>query len=68
MRTAHKFIEQGHVRVGTEVVTDPKRMAHMSARNLEKAKAYREKVLRERRLAFYRHVRETTEAWVKAKK
>ena len=52
----------------TEVVTDPKRMAHMSARNLEKAKAYREKVLRERRLAFYRHVRETTEAWVKAKK
>ena len=51
----------------TEVVTDPERMAWMSARNLEKAKAYREEVLRERRLAFYRHVRETTETWVKAK-
>lgn len=51
----------------TEVVTNPERMARMSARNLEKAKAYTEEVLRERRLAFYRHVRETTETWVKVK-
>jgi hypothetical protein len=36
----------------------------MSARNLEKAKAYREKVLSERWTAFYRHVKERTEAWL----
>jgi glycosyltransferase involved in cell wall biosynthesis len=47
-----------------EVVTNPERMARMSARNLEKAKEYREKVLRERWTAFYRHVRERTEAWL----
>jgi glycosyltransferase involved in cell wall biosynthesis len=47
-----------------EVVTDPERMARMSSRNLEKAKEYREEVLRERRTAFYRYVRERTEAWL----
>jgi glycosyltransferase involved in cell wall biosynthesis len=47
-----------------EVVTDPERLARMSARNLEKAKAYREKVLSERWTAFYRHVKERTEAWL----
>jgi glycosyltransferase involved in cell wall biosynthesis len=47
-----------------EVVTNPERMARMSARNLEKAKEYREKVLRKRWTAFYRHVRERTEAWL----
>ena len=46
-----------------QVVTNPERMARMSARNLEKAKEYREKALRERWTAFYRHVRERTEAW-----
>lgn len=51
-----------------EVVTDPKRMAAMSARNLEKAKEYKEEVLRERRISFYRQVREKTEAWLKPKK
>jgi hypothetical protein len=49
------------------VVTDPTRMARMSARNLEKAKEYGEKVLRERRIAFYRYVRERTEAWLETK-
>ncbi|HEY9770840.1 MAG TPA: glycosyltransferase family 4 protein [Coleofasciculaceae cyanobacterium] len=48
-----------------EVVTDPQRMARMSVRNLEKTKSYQEKMLRERRLKFYRHLRETTEAWLK---
>ncbi len=51
----------------SEVVTNPERMARMSARNLEKARGYRQDVLRERRIAFYRHVRERTEAWLKAK-
>ena len=46
------------------VVTDPERMARMSARNLQKAKEYSEDVLRERRTAFYRYVRERTEAWL----
>lgn len=48
-----------------EVMTNPERMTRMSARNLEKAKEYREKALRERWTAFYCHVRERTEAWLK---
>jgi glycosyltransferase involved in cell wall biosynthesis len=48
-----------------EVVTNPERMARMSARNLEKAKEYTEEVLRERRNAFYRYVREQTELWLR---
>ncbi|MBW4688341.1 MAG: glycosyltransferase family 4 protein [Komarekiella atlantica HA4396-MV6] len=48
-----------------EVVTDPQRMAQMSARNLEKAKEYTKAVLRGQRLAFYRYVREKTEVWLK---
>jgi glycosyltransferase involved in cell wall biosynthesis len=50
-----------------EVVTNPERMVRMSARNLEKAKEYREEVLHERRNTFYCYVREATEAWLKAK-
>jgi glycosyltransferase involved in cell wall biosynthesis len=46
-----------------EVVSEPGRMARMSDRNLERARHYREGALRDRRLAFYRHVRETTERW-----
>ncbi len=46
------------------MVTDPQRMAAASARNLAKAHEYSEAVLRERRLAFYRHVRIATEAWL----
>jgi len=47
-----------------KVVTNPERMACLSARNLEKAKEYREKVLRERWMAFYHYVRERTEVWL----
>jgi glycosyltransferase involved in cell wall biosynthesis len=45
------------------VVTDPERMARMSARNLSRAQAYREDELRARRTGFYRALREYTEAW-----
>lgn len=48
-----------------EVVTDRDRMALMSARNLNKAKEYKDEVLRERRIAFYRDVREQTELWLR---
>ncbi|MEG4247881.1 glycosyltransferase family 4 protein [Microcoleus sp. Pol10D4] len=51
-----------------EVVTDPDRMAQMSARNLEKAKEYTDEVLRQQRLVFYRYVREQTEACLRGKK
>ncbi len=51
-----------------EVVTNPERMARMSARNLEKAKEYTEEVIRERRNAFYRYVREQTELWLRETK
>ena len=49
-----------------EVAGDPERMARMSARNLAKAREYSDEVLRERRLAFYRYVREATETWIRA--
>lgn len=48
-----------------EVASSPERMAAMSARNLAKAQEYRDDVLRERRIAFYRHVRERTEEWLR---
>lgn len=47
-----------------EVVTDPERMARMSGRNLEKAKQYKNEMLHERRIEFYRYVRDQTEAWL----
>lgn len=47
-----------------EVMRDPDRMMHMSARNLERARDYRTDVLRERRIQFYRAVREQTETWI----
>ena len=50
-----------------EVVTDPDRMARMSARNLEKSKEYRDEALCEQRNEFYRYVREMTKAWLKEK-
>lgn len=50
-----------------EVVTDRDRLIRMSARNLEKAKDYRDEVLQERRNEFYRHVRQQTEAWLREK-
>lgn len=51
-----------------EVVTNPERMAQMSARNLEKAREYRDEVLREQRIEFYHHVRKSTELWLKTQK
>ncbi len=48
-----------------EVVGDPARMAHMSARNLQKAGEYREKVLRGRRIAYYQYLRDRTEEWLR---
>jgi glycosyltransferase involved in cell wall biosynthesis len=47
-----------------EVVTNPQRMTEMSARNLETAKKYRDEFLQKKRIAFYRHVQEITEAWI----
>jgi glycosyltransferase involved in cell wall biosynthesis len=47
-----------------EVVTDRQRMARLSARNLHKVQEYRDDTLNERRFAFYRHLRETTQAWL----
>ncbi|MBW4592658.1 MAG: glycosyltransferase [Brasilonema angustatum HA4187-MV1] len=48
-----------------EVITVPERMIHMSTRNLEAAKQYKDDFLRERRLEFYHYVKQTTEAWLK---
>ena len=45
------------------VLNDPERMVQMSRRNYQKALEYREELLREKRLAFYRRVREITEEW-----
>lgn len=47
-----------------EVASDPDRMVRMSARNLERARDYRDDVLRERRNRFYRVVRVQTEDWI----
>ena len=51
-----------------EVVTNPERMARMSARNLEKAKEYTNEILRERQIAFYNYVRKSTQDWLNAQK
>ncbi len=48
----------------SEIVSDPQRMQRMSARNLERAGDFQEDVLRERRIEFYRYVRERTENWL----
>jgi glycosyltransferase involved in cell wall biosynthesis len=50
-----------------QVVTDPSRMARMSARNLKKAREYSPDALALRREHFYQHVRSRTEGWLKAK-
>jgi glycosyltransferase involved in cell wall biosynthesis len=48
-----------------EVVTDSKRMAKMSVRNLENARGYRDDVLQKLRVDFCQHVRDRTEVWLK---
>jgi glycosyltransferase involved in cell wall biosynthesis len=47
-----------------EIVTDPNRMAALSARNLTVARAYHEDILKARRDAYYQHIRTITEAWL----
>lgn len=47
-----------------EVVTNPDRMARMSARNLEQAREYLEDILDRRRRAFYSYLHQYTMAWV----
>jgi glycosyltransferase involved in cell wall biosynthesis len=47
-----------------EVVTTPNRLSAMSHRNLERANDYRPAVLDERRIQFYRFLRQSTERWL----
>lgn len=47
-----------------EVITDPDRMRRMSEQNLRRARDFQDDVLRERRVAFFRFVRERTEAYL----
>ncbi|MCI0461836.1 MAG: glycosyltransferase family 4 protein [Gemmataceae bacterium] len=47
-----------------EVLSDPGRLAHLSARNLETARSYRADRLTTQREAFYRTVRAKTEEWL----
>ena len=44
----------------------PERMARLSARSLAKAGVCQDEILYERRLTFYRQVRERTETWIRA--
>lgn len=48
-----------------ELLRDPKRMQTLSARNLRKAREYRDEELAPRRTEFYRQVREATERYMK---
>lgn len=48
-----------------EVANNRERIMQMSARNLEKAREYHEDILRERRIAFYRYLKEQTEVWLR---
>ena len=48
------------------LLTDPRAMRALSASSLETARAYEAVRLRERRAAFYRHVRELTGNWLAA--
>lgn len=47
----------------TEMANDPTRLASMSARNLTKAKEYRDETLSEQRQALYRHIVKTMQEW-----
>jgi glycosyltransferase involved in cell wall biosynthesis len=49
-----------------EVLSNPERMNIMAARNLKKANEYREEILCERRIMFYRVLMEKTELWLSA--
>ncbi|WP_404784029.1 glycosyltransferase [Altericista sp. CCNU0014] len=47
-----------------EMVSDPQRLSEMSARNLHRAQDFREDCIQDRRTAFYRALRQQTEAWL----
>jgi glycosyltransferase involved in cell wall biosynthesis len=47
-----------------DVVTNPARMACMSAANLNKARTFHEESLRERRTRFYQYIKEQTKKWL----
>jgi glycosyltransferase involved in cell wall biosynthesis len=47
-----------------QVTSNPSQIAAMSRRNLEKSMEYQEDNLRERRVAFYRYIRDTTQEWL----
>lgn len=51
-----------------QMLSDPQRMAQASARNLAKAQEYNEDLLRERRITFYRYVRERTDMWLRTRR
>jgi glycosyltransferase involved in cell wall biosynthesis len=51
-----------------EVLTDPERMSKMSARNLAEARKYHENELRQRRKAFFQHIKDITLAWQQNRK
>lgn len=46
------------------VLRDPARMTAASQRNLARAREYADEVLHERRVAFYRYVKECTQEWL----
>lgn len=46
------------------LVGDSDTLHHMSMRNLAKAHEYRDDILYDRRVAFYRHLRDCTEGWM----
>jgi glycosyltransferase involved in cell wall biosynthesis len=48
-----------------EVIHDPERKARMSKRNLARAKAYGMERLQERKIEFFRHIRQCTESWLR---
>jgi len=45
------------------ILSDPARMMRMSARNLVKARSYKESILRRRRVTFYQAVERATRQW-----
>jgi glycosyltransferase involved in cell wall biosynthesis len=48
-----------------EVMADGHRLERMSAANIAKAMEFRESILRERRVEFYRYLRKKTEEWAR---
>lgn len=45
------------------IIKDPKRMAEMSARNLDKSNEYKNSLLRQQRIAFLHKIRELSTEW-----